>query len=174
MVTVLQQSDSKSPAYTNTLNMETPSSPPLHSVCVLQCRGYTTKSKVVLRFLTSPFPNVLHSRTEMLLGKNKCRCEDVFNVAVGCLTFFPFDPWDVVARWAWPSLMRQHPLQVVVAAVVGAQICTAGEQQWDAEMSGGGYGGLCHMLNETMGAIKLHAEPLGQCAHHLQRRKAHI
>lgn len=38
------------------------------------------------------------------------------------LTFFPFNPGEVVARWTGSPLMCQNCLQVVVTAVVGAQI----------------------------------------------------
>lgn len=43
--------------------------------------------------------------------------------AVGCFTFFPLDPSHIVTRWAGAALVCEHSLQVVVAAVVGTQVC---------------------------------------------------
>lgn len=42
---------------------------------------------------------------------------------VGCFTFFPLDPSHIVTRWAGAALVCEHSLQVVVAAVVGTQVC---------------------------------------------------
>ena len=40
-----------------------------------------------------------------------------------CVTFFPLDPANVMARGTGASLVREHGLQVIVATVVGTQVC---------------------------------------------------
>lgn len=39
------------------------------------------------------------------------------------VTFFPLDPANIVSGGAGSALVCQHCLQVVVTAVVGAQVC---------------------------------------------------